>query len=83
MYNRNYGGFDYVRIHSELLTSVHILLNAKRKIIYIDQINCTTDHLHTLVWPGASESISEAAFLLKGEFSLWANENTFQMISRD
>ena len=22
MYNRNYGGFDYVRIHSELLTSV-------------------------------------------------------------
>jgi len=22
MYNRNYGGFDYVQIHSELLTSV-------------------------------------------------------------
>jgi hypothetical protein len=22
MYNRNYGGFDYVRIHSELLTYV-------------------------------------------------------------
>ena len=22
MYNRNYGGFDYVRIHSELLTLV-------------------------------------------------------------
>ncbi|SNQ42517.1 conserved hypothetical protein [Cellulophaga lytica] len=22
MHNRNYGGFDYVRIHSELLTSV-------------------------------------------------------------
>lgn len=22
MYNRNYGGFDFVRIHSELLTSV-------------------------------------------------------------
>ena len=22
MYNRNYGGFDYVRIHSELLKSV-------------------------------------------------------------
>jgi hypothetical protein len=22
MYNRNYGGFDYVRIHSELQTSV-------------------------------------------------------------
>ena len=22
MYNRNYSGFDYVRIHSELLTSM-------------------------------------------------------------
>ena len=31
MYNRNYGGFDYVRIHSELLTSV---LNRK---IYVLQ----------------------------------------------
>jgi hypothetical protein len=30
MYNRNYGGFDYVRIHSELLTSV---LNRKIKHI--------------------------------------------------
>ncbi len=28
MYNRNYGGFDFVRIHSELLTSC-----AKPKII--------------------------------------------------
>ncbi len=28
MYNRNYGGFDYVRIHSELLTPV---LNRKIK----------------------------------------------------
>ena len=26
MYNRNYGGFDYVRIHSELLT---LVLNRK------------------------------------------------------
>ncbi|SHK36139.1 hypothetical protein SAMN05216293_0884 [Flagellimonas taeanensis] len=31
MYNRNYGGFDYVRIHSELLTSV---LN--RKLTHIN-----------------------------------------------
>jgi len=30
MYNRNYGGFDYVRIHSELLTSV---LNRKYSLI--------------------------------------------------
>ncbi|SEA20403.1 hypothetical protein SAMN05421540_1041 [Psychroflexus halocasei] len=30
MYNRNYGGFDYVRIHSELLTSV---LNQKTVIL--------------------------------------------------
>ncbi|ASO05414.1 hypothetical protein AREALGSMS7_01952 [Arenibacter algicola] len=31
MYNRNYGGFDYVRIHSELLKSV---LN--RKLTHIN-----------------------------------------------
>gem|GEM_PF-795406 len=31
MYNRNYGGFDYVRIHSELLTPV---LNRKTSYIY-------------------------------------------------
>ncbi len=31
MYNRNYGGFDYVRIHSELLTPV---LN--RKLMHIN-----------------------------------------------
>ncbi|WP_342157215.1 hypothetical protein [Joostella sp. CR20] len=30
LYNRNYGGFDYVRIHSELLT---VVLN--RKLSYI------------------------------------------------
>ncbi len=33
MYNRNYGGFDYVRIHSELLTS---LLN--RKLTHIKPV---------------------------------------------
>ncbi|PTX62303.1 hypothetical protein DFQ11_1393 [Winogradskyella epiphytica] len=31
MYNRNYGGFDYVRIHSELLTSV-----PNRKLTHIN-----------------------------------------------
>ena len=32
MYNRNYGGFDYVRIHSELLKSV-----PNRKLTHINQ----------------------------------------------
>ncbi|PYE78797.1 hypothetical protein DFQ11_1178 [Winogradskyella epiphytica] len=31
MYNRNYGGFDYVRIHSELLMSV-----PNRKLTHIN-----------------------------------------------
>ena len=31
MYNRNYGGFDYVRIHSELLKSV-----PNRKLTHIN-----------------------------------------------
>jgi len=32
MYNRNYGGFDYVRIHSELLKQV-----PNRKLTHIDR----------------------------------------------
>ena len=55
----------------------HILLNAKRKKIYIDQINCTTDHLHALISLGASQSISKVAFVLKGESSHWVNENNY------
>ena len=43
MYNRNYGGFDYVRIHSELLTSV---LN--RKLTYINpQLTVIRDRCST------------------------------------
>jgi len=36
MYNRNYGGFDYVRIHSELQASV---LNQK-----LVNLNPSTNH---------------------------------------
>ncbi len=33
MYNRNYGGFDYVRIHSELLKTALVLLFSSMKLI--------------------------------------------------
>ena len=53
----------------------HILENAKKKKIYIDQINCTVDHFHLLISQGPSQSISEIAFLIKGESSRWINKN--------
>ena len=53
----------------------HMLEIAKKKKIYIDQINCVEDHCHTLISLGATQSISKVAFLLKGESSHWVNEN--------
>jgi REP element-mobilizing transposase RayT len=53
----------------------HIIDNAKTKKIYLSQINCVADHCHALISLGASQSISKAAFLIKGESSHWVNEN--------
>ena len=53
----------------------HIIENAKKKKIYLDQINCVEEHCHTLVSLGGSQTISKVAFLLKGESSRWVNKN--------
>ena len=53
----------------------HILENSKKKEIYIDQINCIEDHCHVLISLGRSQTISDLAFLLKGESSHWINTN--------
>ncbi|OPZ71624.1 MAG: Transposase IS200 like protein [bacterium ADurb.Bin478] len=53
----------------------HLLENAAKKQIYIDQINCTEDHCHALISLGASQSVKDVAFLLKGESSHWINKN--------
>jgi putative transposase len=53
----------------------HLLVNAKRKDIWIDSINCVSDHIHVLVSLGSEQSISKIAMLLKGESSHWINKN--------
>lgn len=51
----------------------HILQNAKEKGIHIDFINGYVEHVHCLLWLGASQSISEIMHLIKGESSSWMN----------
>ncbi len=53
----------------------HITLNAKEKEIWIDTINCVSDHIHALVSLKADQSISKTVMLLKGESSYWINRN--------
>jgi putative transposase len=53
----------------------HLKLNAKGKNIWIDTVNCVSDHVHTLISLGADQSISKVAMLLKGESSHWINKH--------
>ncbi|MFH1196162.1 MAG: transposase [bacterium] len=51
----------------------HILDNAKIKYIYIDTINCVSDHIHLLLSLGVDQTISKVLQLIKGESSFWVN----------
>jgi REP element-mobilizing transposase RayT len=53
----------------------HIKENAKQKDIYLDSINCFSDHIHFLISLKGEQSISKVAMLLKGESSFWVNKN--------
>lgn len=53
----------------------HIRTNAKEKNIWIDTMNCVSDHIHVLISLGAEQTISKVAMLLKGESSHWINKN--------
>jgi putative transposase len=55
----------------------HIRTNAKEKNIWIDTINCVSDHIHVLISLGAEQTISKVAMMLKGESSHWINRNDF------
>jgi putative transposase len=52
----------------------HILENAKAKGIYIDCLNCVEDHIHLLISLGKEQTLSNIAFLIKGESSYWINK---------
>lgn len=53
----------------------HMKENAKAKNIYIDTINCISDHAHALISMKSEQSISKIAGLIKGESSHWINDN--------
>lgn len=53
----------------------HIKENGKTKDIYIDTINCVSDHIHIIISLKGDQSISKLAMLIKGESSYWVNNN--------
>ena len=59
------------KLKPELLN--HIKENAKSKEIYIDTIECVSDHIHILVSMKGEQSISKISMLIKGESSFWVN----------
>ena len=61
-------------IKPELLN--HIRENADSKKIYVDFINCVSDHMHMLISLKGEQSISKVAQLIKGESSRWINKNS-------
>jgi len=51
----------------------HIKENAKRKGIYITELNCNSEHVHCLFGLNADLSISKTMQLIKGESAHWIN----------
>lgn len=53
----------------------HIKDNVRSKNIYIDSMECVSDHIHVVVSMKGDQSISKIVMLLKGESSFWVNDN--------
>ena len=67
------------RVHSitkELkpLLLKHIKDNSVKKGIFIDSLNCVSDHIHLIVSLGTEQTIAKTAMLIKGESSFWVNK---------
>lgn len=52
----------------------HIKENSFKKGIFIDTLNCVSDHIHLLVSLGTEQTIAKTAMLIKGESSFWVNK---------
>jgi REP element-mobilizing transposase RayT len=52
----------------------HIKENSIKKGIFIDTVNCLSDHIHLLVSLGIEQTIAKTAMLIKGESSFWVNK---------
>ncbi len=55
----------------------HIKENSIKKEIFIDTVNCVSDHIHLLVSLGTEQTIAKIAMMIKGESSFWANKQDF------
>lgn len=53
----------------------HIKTNAKKKEIWLEEIDGDKDHLHCLISLGKDQTISKISQLIKGESSKWINDN--------
>ena len=52
----------------------HIKENSIKKEIFIDTLNCVSDHIHLLVSLGSEQTIAKSVMLIKGESSFWINK---------
>jgi len=52
----------------------HIKENSIKKGIFIDTLNCVSDHIHLLLSLGSEQTIAKSAMLIKGESSFWVNK---------
>ena len=52
----------------------HIKENSVKKQIFIDTLNCVSEHIHLLVSLGSEQTIAKSAMLIKGESSFWVNK---------
>jgi len=53
----------------------HIISNCKSKEIYLEEINCVSDHIHILFRLHPDQNVSKVVQLIKGESSFWINKN--------
>ena len=55
----------------------HIIKNCADQNIFLQAINVNTDHVHCLISLGKDQNIAPISQLIKGESSLWINQNKF------
>lgn len=55
----------------------HIRKNAHEKGIYIDCINGYEEHVHCLLSLGCEQTIAKCIQMIKGESSLWINQQNY------
>ena len=53
----------------------HIKSNSRQKGIFIDSLNCVSDHVHFTISLGSNQTIGKIVQLIKGESSYWINKN--------